>query len=118
VINNVFYHTVAGIRSNVQQFMDEIMSLECLYDHQQPTREKAEAAKRRNGPQFPDAGQAYAYKLPEKSTIPANRSQPAVTISEALSSWLERRLSSSSPRLQSSRSFNMALRAFAARCII
>jgi transposase len=25
VINNVFYHTVADIRNNVQQFMDEIM---------------------------------------------------------------------------------------------
>ncbi|SCW77612.1 DDE superfamily endonuclease, partial [Paenibacillus tianmuensis] len=25
VINNVFYHTVAEIRNNVQQFMDEIM---------------------------------------------------------------------------------------------
>lgn len=26
VINNVFYHTVAEIRNNVQQFMDEIMT--------------------------------------------------------------------------------------------
>lgn len=25
IINNVFYHTVAEIRTNVQQFMDEIM---------------------------------------------------------------------------------------------
>jgi transposase len=27
VINNVFYHTVAEIRTNVQQFMDEIMKV-------------------------------------------------------------------------------------------
>lgn len=27
VINNVFYHTVAEIRINVQQFMDEVMKV-------------------------------------------------------------------------------------------